>query len=266
MPTFNRLHGVLATCVLVAAASSAYADDDPTLTDGPAESAKCEQIPADCPSSTQTTTQTETTTAPAPQATPPPPMAMEEPRYERPWYDQLGFGLTLGGGVDDFVGDAFRSTTNIGGGWFVRFIAGTRSWLALEASYIGSAQSINAIGLSNNAVLVGNGIEGALRFNLNVVPNRYVQPFLYGGVAWRHYDLSNVSINVSDVNDSDDVVEVPVGIGLGGYIGGFMADVRGEYRGAWGNNLIPAFAGDNDGAIIGSMDRWAVQGSLGMEF
>lgn len=265
MPTFNRLHGALAACVLLAA-SSAYADDDPTLTDGPDESAKCEQIPADCPSSTSTTTtSTETTTpAPAPQATPPPPMAMEEPTYEAPWYERLGYGLSIGGGVDDFVGDALRGTTGVGGGWNVRFTAGTRSWLAIEASYIGSAQSIDAIGLDNDAVLVGNGLQGGIR--LNVLQNYYVQPFIYGAAAWRHYDLSNDSFNTSDVRNDDDVFELPVGVGVAGYIQGFMADVRAEYRGAWGNDLIPAFSGDDDGSIVGSMDRWSVNGSLGMEF
>ena len=265
MPTFNRLHGALATCVLVAA-SSAYADDDPTLTDGP--KAECEQIPADCPSSTSSTTtstQTETVTpAPAPQATPPPPMAMEEPQTEAPWYIRLGYGLSVGGGVDDFVGDAFRSTAHVGGGWTVRFTAGTRSWLALEAAYIGSAQSIDAIGLDNDAVLIGNGLQGGIR--LNMLQGYYVQPFVYGAAAWRHYDLSNESFNTSDVNDSDDVFELPVGVGVAGYISGFMADVRAEYRGAWGNDLIPAFSGDDNGAIVGSMDRWGVTGNLGMEF
>jgi hypothetical protein len=68
------------------------------------------------------------------------------------------------------------------------------------------------------------------------------------------------------VRDSDDVFELPVGVGIAGYIQGFMADVRAEYRAAWGNDLIPAFSGDDSGSIVGSMDRWNVSGSIGMEF
>ena len=249
MVTFNRLNAALVTSVLLAA-SAAYADE-PALTPGPCE--------LDCPAP-----QAQTEPAPAPQATPPPPMAMEEPEIVTPWYERVGYGLSLGGGVSGFVSDAFRSETSVGGSWDVRLVAGTKQYLALEASYIGSAQSVNAIGLDDDAILVGNGLQAALR--VNFLRNYYVQPFLYGGAAWRHYELSNVTINVSDVTDSDDVFEVPVGVGLAGYISGFMADVRAEYRAAWGNDLIPAFTGLDDGAVVGSMDRWGVTGNIGMEF
>ena len=250
MLTSNRLTGVLATCVMVAA-TTAYADE-PMLTDPPSN--KCDQIAADCPSA-------QAQTEPAP---PPPPMATEEPTVERPWYDRIGYGLSLGGGVDGFVGDALRSFTNTGGSWNLRFTAGTRSYLALEASYIGSAQSINAIGLDNGAVLVGNGLQAALR--VNFLRNYVVQPFIYGGAAWRNYSLSDTIVNTSDVLDSDDVFELPVGIGLAGYISGFMADVRAEYRAAWGNDLIPSIANDDQGAIVGAGDRWGVTANIGMEF
>jgi hypothetical protein len=247
MVTFNRLTSALATCVLVAA-STAYADD-PELTPGP-----CEQ---DCPGA-----QAQTQPAPAPQATPPPPMAMEEPAMEKPWYERLGYGLTLGGGVSDFAGSDLRDQTSVGGSWEVRFVAGTKQYLALEASYIGSAQNINAIGLDNDAVLVGNGLQAALR--VNILRNYVVQPFIFGGAAWRNYSLSNVTLNVSDVNDNANEFELPVGVGLAGYISGFMADIRGEYRFAWGDDLIPIQAVTS--GVDASSDRWGVTGNIGMEF
>jgi hypothetical protein len=279
MQTLSRLYGALAMATLVAS-GTAYAQAQPQpqpqpqpqgqagqpgLTPSPSQQTCPEDVaPENCPvaqgeagTATTSTTTTTTSTATAPAYAPP------AEHYE-PWYMRMGFGLSLGGGVSDFVGDAARATTNIGGDWTVRGTWGTRSWLALELAYMGSAQSVDAIGLDNNAVLVGNGVTGDVRFN--VLPRFIAQPFLYGGAAWRHYDVTNTNINVSDVNNTDDVFEVPVGIGLAGYIYGFMADVRGEYRMAWGNDLIPSIAGENNGSLIGSLDRWNVTGTLGMAF
>ena len=80
---------------MLVAASTAYADE-PTLTDPPSN--KCDQIAADCPGA-----QAQTEPVPAPQAIPPPPMGGGA-RIERPWYERVGYGLTLGGGVSGFVG------------------------------------------------------------------------------------------------------------------------------------------------------------------
>jgi hypothetical protein len=90
-----------------------------------------------------------------------------------------------------------------------------------------------------------------------------VQPFVYGGGAWRHYDLTNESFNTSDVANHSDVFELPVGVGVAGYIMGFMGDVRAEYRGAWGDEIIAEPDRNSSSAIIGDMDRWAVTASLG---
>ena len=86
-------------------------------------------------------------------------------------------------------------------------------------------QAINALGLDSDALLVGNGVQGNLRINATTgdVP---VQPFIYGGVAWRRYQLSNTSENTSDVIGEDDVLEVPLGIGVAYKIGGMMLDAR----------------------------------------
>ena len=270
MITMNRMHGAIAFVLLTV--SSAYAQQqpaqEPTLTDPPKETEACDNPDINCPPQAQqqpttTTTTTTTGTTEPPMYQPPPPQESYT-TVETPWYDMVGFGLSVGGGVDDFVGDAFRSTTSIGGGWNVRATMGTRQYIAGEVSYIGSAQSIDALGLDNDATLVGNGVQGALR--INVLKGLPVQPFVYGGAAWRHYDLTDVTINTSDVRDSDDVFEVPVGVGLSGYFYGFMADVRGEYRGSWDNDLIPTLDNDDDGTIINAMDRWSVSGSLGVEF
>ena len=284
MPNPRLLHGVLTTCALLASTSVYAEDQEPTLTPSPEENQECPSPDATCPSPDQDQNQNQGETmtpeaTPEPQpATPPPqttyvePAPMAEPTSTTmvgqesytPWYDRYGIGLSVGGGVDDFVSDSFRNTTSTGGSWNVRATFGTRSYIAGEASYIGSAQSIDALGLDSDAVLVGNGLQGAVR--INVLPNFAVQPFLYGGAAWRHYELSDTNFNTSDVQDSDDVFEVPVGVGVAGYIAGFMADVRAEYRGAWDSDLIPRLQGDDDNAIVGEADRWGVSGSIGMSF
>ena len=175
-----------------------------------------------------------------------------------------GFALTAGGGVQGFVGDTMRDTTEDGGNWDVRAAFGTRLPLTLEASYLGSAQAINALGLDSDALLVGNGVQGNLRINATSgdVP---VQPFLYGGVAWRRYQLSNTSENTSDVIGEDDVLELPVGIGVAYKVGGMMLDARGEYRSSFYSNLVPD-SGSDAFADPASLDRWGVQANIGVEF
>lgn len=212
----------------------------------------------------QSQTNVEVNTAPPP---PPPAPTTEyyapEPYVAAPsenWIKSVGLGFSAGGGVDDFASDTMRATTGVGGGWNVRATLGTKTFLALEGSYIGSAQNINALGLDNDALLVGNGIQAAGR--LNLLTDFPVQPFVYAGVAWRHYDIVDSNINTSDIADDDDVVEFPGGVGVSGYLFGMMADVRGEYRIASEEDLAPSR--NNSGEA--TMDRWAVTGSLGFAY
>ncbi len=176
------------------------------------------------------------------------------------WVDRVGLGFAIGGGVDDFSGETMRGQTSVGGSWTARVTFGTRSYVALEGSYIGSAQSIDSFGLDNDAILVGNGAQGALR--INVTRFFPAQPFVYGGIAWRHYNITNNSINTSDVANEDDVAEFPLGVGFSGYVGGFMADVRGEYRIATAEDLAPS-VNENRTATL---DRWGVTGNLGFSY
>lgn len=267
----NRL---LIATTLTLAGGTAFADE-PALTPEPG-APNCE--PATCPAQQQPQAQPQPTAQvePAPVQEPAPQPAPQPMTYpaqtdtvvtpqERPWYELVGFGMAIGGGVDDFVGDTASGSTGTGGSWTVRGTIGTRSMLALEGAYIGSAQSIDRLGLDNDAVLVGNGAQADVRLNLL---QDEVQPFIYAGGAWRHYSISNETFNTSDVNDNSDVFELPVGVGVAGYIpGGFMADVRAEYRAAWGDDLFPDTASNSsDNTIGGSLDRFGVTGNIGAEF
>ncbi len=191
----------------------------------------------------------------------PPPMADDYDDADEGILKNLGFGIAAGGGAGGFVNDSLRNTTSVGGDWDVRATIGTRMPIAFEGSYIGSAQSIDALGLDNDAVLVGNGVQGALRFSAPIgLPFR---PFAFGGAAWRRYDLTGSDTNLSDVAGADDVLELPVGIGIGGSWNGLMLDARGEYRFSADNDLLPV---TEDGSDYAEMDRWGIKGTVGVEF
>lgn len=180
---------------------------------------------------------------------------------------RIGVAIAAGGGAGGFVNDTLRNATDVGGNWDVRATIGTRSPIAFEGSYIGSAQGINALGLDNNAVLVGNGAQGALR--LNATLDFPVQPFAYGGLAWRRYELTNTNRNLSDVRDNDDVLEVPLGVGIAGKASGLILDLRGEYRIARNADLIPNVNADtltSSSSDFAAMNRWGVEGTIGIEF
>lgn len=171
-------------------------------------------------------------------------------------YERWGIVVALGGGVEGFA-SADNTKTQTGGGWNVRATIGTKSLFGFEASYFGSAQSIDALGLSDNAVLVGNGVQGSLR--LNLTPQYDVGVFLLGGLAWRHYDLANTNTTTADVRSSDDVMEVPVGAGVQYVYRRMLFDVRGDYRFTrYSNMMVTASSSD--------MNRWGVQGNIGYQF
>jgi hypothetical protein len=181
--------------------------------------------------------------------------------YENQRY---GFAVSAGAGAGGFTNSNLRGDTNIGGEWGVRLTFGTRSPLAAEVSYIGSAQRIKSLGLEDNAYLVGNGVQGALRFNTTI--DLPVQPFLFAGAAWRRYDLANTATNLSDVDDVDNVVELPLGVGVAGRASGLMIDVRGEFRPAFEQDLVPEIdVGPTPTGAL-PMHRWGVNANLGYEF
>lgn len=170
-----------------------------------------------------------------------------------------GGGLFLGGGFEDFAHGNMRSMTGGGGYWSARFVGGMRQILGLEAAYIGSARTIDALGLDGNSRLFSNGAEGALRLNIPMVSANQmslIEPFGFVGLGWSHYNVTNTKVNTSDVASSDDVMTLPVGGGLAFGYGGFMADARFTYRKTYFNNLVP---GQN-------LDTWGVGGQIGFGF
>lgn len=185
------------------------------------------------------------------------------PEPEQSAFQRLGLSISAGGGVEGFAQKALRDSTTDGGLWNVRATFGTRSFLAFEAQYLGSAQAVDAFGLDSGAMLVSNGVQGNVR--LNFLRDQPVQPFLFAGAAWRRYDITNTARNLSDISDEDDVFEIPVGVGVAYRWRGLLLDARGEYRAATDEDLMPRFdlGGLRDPA---PMDRYGVHAAIGYEF
>jgi hypothetical protein len=272
---------------LLGSAGAALADDEPKAKCPYEEGSDKEcpptptketptQVPEnDIPPAVDPTTVNPTTPQTPPQQTPPPAQAdvninvqtPTTPVYTEPTYyesrssrtlERWGIGVAIGGGVSGFTDNTMRDTTKDGGNWDVRLSVGLRLPIAFEGSYIGSAQRIDALGLDSDAVLLGNGVQGALRLNLM---DANVQPFLFGGVAWRRYSLANENFNTSDVADRDDVLEVPMGGGLAFKYRGMMLDARGEFRYASREDMVPDLRGKHV-----DMHRYGATANLGFAF
>jgi hypothetical protein len=173
---------------------------------------------------------------------------------------EYGLSLTVGGGVAGFTDETMRETANVGGTWDVRAAFGSHAPIAIEAAYVGSAQTLDAIGLDDDALLLGTAVEGVARVNL--LPRATLNPYFFGGAAWRRYDLTSADTNTSDVTETDNLLEIPVGVGLGYRIAGFIADVRGEFRIADQEDLIRR----DIGADRAVMHTWSASAKLGYEF
>jgi hypothetical protein len=230
---------------------------DPTLPDPtppPEASPPEETTPAPIP---ETTPEPEPSTiAPAPAPLPPAPPPQEPPSV----IERVGLSLSVGGGVTGFTDTEMADAADVGGLWDVRMGFLTNSWVGAELAYLGGLQNIDALGLDSEAQLLSTTFEGALRANLT--RGMIVQPYVFAGVAWRHYSLTNADVNLSSVEDEDDLMEVPMGLGVGFRTGGFLVDVRGSYRPTTGDDLVPT----RDGTGQEDLDSWMAAARLGYSF
>ena len=186
------------------------------------------------------------------------------PIIEKALITPVGVYGQVGGGVGDFTQPSASGTTNVGGNWDARIGIGTRSVLGLEADYNGGARDITALGLNDSAYLLNNGVEGVARLNVPItVPNTktLVEPYTFGGLGWQHYNLMNTDgTNTSDVSDSDDIMSVPMGVGLNLGFAGFTIDGRATYRHALFNDLLGSPTSSFDTT---SLNSWEVGAEIG---
>jgi hypothetical protein len=170
----------------------------------------------------------------------------------------MGISINVGGGLAGFTAENVRDSTEVGGGWAADVVIGTRSPLAFEAGYTGTANAIDALGLDGDAVLLGSGVQGLARLNFTI--DQPAQPYIIAGAGWKHYDLTREDFNTSSVREDDDVLEVPVGAGIAYHINQFVVDLRGVFRPAFDSDLL---AGGQDDAPL---HNWQGRLNLGWEF
>jgi hypothetical protein len=173
--------------------------------------------------------------------------------YREPDRD-LGMELMLGGGVQGFIESAAREFTDVGGAWNVRLGIGNEQVLGAEIGYLGAAQNVTALGLDQEAFLLTTGAEAAARLNVLTGP---VQPYVLGGAGWTNFRVTGDDFNNSSIEDSENVVHIPVGVGIGGRIEEVRLDARGVVRAVPQGDLF---------AEEGNMHTWGANVSAGWDF
>jgi outer membrane protein OmpA-like peptidoglycan-associated protein len=196
-----------------------------------------------------------------PPAPPPPAPVATAPAPKGPM-SRVGVGAMVGGGVTGFIDQEARNFTETGGSWEARASVGTRLPVALEAAYVGSAQTISALGLSEDTRLVGNGAEATARWNIT---RRAIQPYIFAGVGWDHYTLNNAGTNTSSLLGSDDVLTVPGGVGISFRLAqSLLLDLRGTARATFSDDLMNGpYASTGKEARL---HNWNAGARLGWEF
>ena len=206
---------------------------------------------------------------PAPLAEPAPPpagapqvMVPEPEAVARRWTVGLGLGVTK------FSGSTADDAVDLGALLDLRVGVILTPLIGFEAAYIGSTQSINALGLDPGADLRSNGLEVMARFDLQQVatvglgPLR-VSPFLFAGLAVQRYKLADEGINTSNVASDDNVLAIPVGGGVGGMWGRITLDARFAYRSTYDEDL---FRSPTGGASDASLSHWNLTARAGLAF
>ncbi len=101
-----------------------------------------------------------------------------EQRWEHA-FSPYQFALSVGGGGADFVKEGQAARVLPGAAWNARLTVGTRSFIALELSYVGSMNKLVGPFRSEPQVM-SNGFESDLRLNFT---RGRVQPYGFGGVG-----------------------------------------------------------------------------------
>jgi hypothetical protein len=172
----------------------------------------------------------------------------------------------VGGGASSFTQPTAAGTSSVGGYWDARVGVGSRSIIGAEVSYVGGSRDITALGLDEDAFLINNGLEGVARLNVPITPKDFdvlVEPYTFAGIGWQRFNVVNASSNTSSVQAEDDIMTVPLGIGLQLGFNAFTLDLRGTYRQALGSDLVGTSTSSFDAV---SLNSWGAGAALGVEF
>lgn len=192
------------------------------------------------------------------------PMPAEPPEEDQPRRPAsgVGIGLSLGGGVLDYLDSDTREFTGTAGTWEARLTYGTRAPVAIEAAYVGYAQSVDALGLAgDNTALLGSLGEANVRLNVPL-GLEFFQPYVFGGVGYTRVDIVNDDVNTSNLEDRESAFHFPVGAGLGFRYSGLLFDLRGTVRPTVDDQLIRPEANAENARL----HSWAANAKIGWEF
>jgi hypothetical protein len=190
------------------------------------------------------------------------PVIQRDPVYVDRTPAPLGIQFMAGAGLVNQMDDETGDLTELGGTWDARVAFLNRNLIGFEAAYVGSIQTVNALGLDDNAQLMGNGLEANVR--LNLLREGLLRPYVFAGVGWTHYNLTNTETADAAVEDDDDVLTIPGGVGVGLHVfRGITLDVRGSVRGAFGEETFDPMQPADDEM---GMESWSTVAQLGFEF
>ncbi|HSN29332.1 MAG TPA: hypothetical protein VLT45_23745 [Kofleriaceae bacterium] len=191
--------------------------------------------------------------------------------YSYAWHDpslksDIGVSAILGGGISGFTDKTMRDTmsNSVDGLWDLRVTLGSHIPLALDIGYIGTAGTINALGVNKSGTLVGTTAEAALRYN--ILPHFAWDPYAFAGVGWQRYDVTGGTFTVADtgIHDSDNSVVFPMGAGIAYRAkAGLVVDLHGTFRANTGAGLVLQSVGSSSYV---PMHTWEASGAVGYEF
>lgn len=177
----------------------------------------------------------------------------------------IGVGVGVGGGITGFTDAAMRNgiASSVGGLWDVRATFGTHIPIAFDATYLGTADNVATFNNTPNGTLIGTAFEGAARWN--ILPHYAVDPYLFLGVGWQHYTLTNAKLPQADsgMQSHSDVADFPMGTGVSlRSASGFTGDLRGTFRPATSSHLLL----DQGTGQYAAVHTWEASAALGYEF
>lgn len=167
----------------------------------------------------------------------------------------LGAYVLLGAGVTDFTAPDVRSRVTPGGAVEVRVGIGSRSFLGLEAAYVGSIRG----GAPREHDVVMHGGEGVVRLQApHVERGTLVEPFAFVGLGYASLSVGGRPSGAG----RDDLGVVPLGAGLTVGSGRLLFDARVTYRSTFGEDV--SLSGSRRARP--SFDQWALSAAVGVEF
>jgi hypothetical protein len=163
-------------------------------------------------------------------------IAAPDTRGPPPPFTPFGLVMSLGGGLQQFFGAPARDQVGTGGTWTFRVEAGSRMHFGAEAGYIGSAQSLVALGTDTHAALVSNGFDVLARAN---ILTGWVRPYLAGGLSYQRFTTNGPRLLVSDAVNNVNVVGYTGAAGVAFRLHGVVLDARGSIGGPLSDSPIP---------------------------